>query len=215
MDASSWKTRILLWCGIAAPLALFVFVVWAAAVTPEYSHVANTISQLAAQGRPYPAVMGAGFVVFGLLVDAFAWGLYRTMGRRTGATVGMLVGLIVFGTAVALSGFAQDYDESPDVPHNLEGHLHSIFAQIAVIGLLLGMFFVARSAYRRAGWQILPGVSIAAAVAVTGCGLMFTLLPAAVQGVLQRGLYGATLLWLVVVAVTAMRAMGREPSVGE
>lgn len=148
--------------------------------------------------------MGAGFVVFGLLVDGFGLGLYRIMGR-TGGTVAMLAGLLVFGTSVALSGFAQDYHPSPDVPHNLEGHLHSTFAQIAVIGLLVGMFFLARSAHRRPGWQILPGVSLAAAVAVTGLGLLFTLLPASVQGMLQRGLYGATLLWMVVVAVTALR----------
>jgi hypothetical membrane protein len=205
---------VLLWCGIAAPLSLIVFVVWAAAVTPDYSHVANTISQLAAQRRPYPAIMGAGFVVFGLLVDGFSWGLYRTMGR-TGGTTAMLVGLLVFGTSVTLSGFAQDYNELPDVPHNLEGHLHSIFAQIAVIGLLVGMFFQARSAHRRPEWQIIPGISIAAAVAVTGFGLMFTVLPASIQGLLQRGLYAVTLLWLAVVAVTAMRAAKLETIVDE
>ena len=208
--ADSRLTRALLWCGVAAPISLVVFVVWAAAVTPDYSHMANTISQLAAQGRPHPEIMGAGFVVFGLLVDGFAWGLYRTLGR-SGGTIAMLAGLLVFGMSVALSGFAQDYNQSPDVPHNLEGHLHSIFAQIAVIGLLVGMFFLARSAHQRPGWRIIPGVSVAAAVTVTGFGLLFTLLPASVQGLLQRGLYGATLLWLICVAATAIGQAVKTP----
>jgi len=101
--------------------------------------------------------------------------------------------------------FAQDYSESPDVPHHLEGHLHSSFARIAVIGLLVGAFFPVRSAQRRDGRQAVPGAAMAAAVAVTGFGRPFTLLPASVQGLLHRGLYGVTLLWLVVVAVTALR----------
>ena len=42
--ADSRLTRALLWCGVTAPISLVVFVVWAAAVTPDYSHIANTIS---------------------------------------------------------------------------------------------------------------------------------------------------------------------------
>ena len=197
-------TQALLWCGIAAPAALAIFVVWAAAVTPDYSHVANTISQLAAQGRPHPAIMGAGFVVFGLLMDGFAFGLYRSLGRNT-LSLGMLVGLLVFGTCVSLSGFVRDYNESPDVPRNLEGHLHSLFAQIAVVGLLAGMFFLARWAYGRPCWHFIPYVTIAAAFAVAGFGILFMVLPTAVQGLIQRGLYGATLIWVVIVSLTALR----------
>ena len=57
--ASRWLSL----CGVMAPPILIVFIIVAAFVTPGYSHISETVSQLGAQGRPHPEVMNAGFII--------------------------------------------------------------------------------------------------------------------------------------------------------
>ena len=205
--ASAWRsdpiTRALLVCGLVAPLALITFFVWASAVTPGYSYIANSISQLAAQGQPHPEIMGAGFVVFGLLINAFAHGLYRTLPHRESTAVWAT--LSVYGTAMVLTGFFQDYAISPKAARNVAGFAHSLFAQIAVLGLMVGIVLIARIAHQQPGWHHLTALSIVTAAAVAVTGLLFLLLPGSIQGLPQRALYLITLIWIAGVAVTALR----------
>lgn len=198
------STRMLLLCGVAAPIVLVAFVTWAVAVTPNYSHISHTISQLAAQGRPHPWIMSTGFVVFGLLMDGFARGLSRTLKNGAGK-VGTSIGLLVFGTSVLISGFFQDYNENPSVPPNLEGYLHSLFANIAVQGLIGAMFFFARTVYDCPEWHGMVRFTITIAALIVLEELTFTLISPGVQGIAQRALYATTLLWIAPVALRALR----------
>src|SRR5215218_3845151 len=128
---SVWLTRALLACGLLAPVITVTGIANMAARTPGYSHVSDTVSDLAAQGVPDAGIMVAGIVTVGILIDAFAYGLSRVI--DPGGVV-IWAALSVFGTAAAVSGLAQDYSEEPGSPRNLEGFLHNTFAIIAVIG---------------------------------------------------------------------------------
>jgi hypothetical protein len=70
-------TRALALVGLAAPPLLILFIIIAAAVTPGYSHISDTVNRLGAQDRPYPWIMGAGFVLYGLQMVCLTCGLYR------------------------------------------------------------------------------------------------------------------------------------------
>jgi len=66
-----YRVHALALCGlIALQQLLIIFIVVAAAVTPGYSHVSNTVSQLGSQDRPYPWIMNTGFIIYGLLIIA-------------------------------------------------------------------------------------------------------------------------------------------------
>ncbi len=122
-------------------LALFIFV--AALLTPGYSHMSETISQLGAQGRPHPEVMSTGFIVFGLLVNGFAYGLYRRLQDHAGARIVWIL-LTIYGIGVSLSGIFQDGSKAPGTETNLESTLHSVFAMIGFLALIAGMWVFAR-----------------------------------------------------------------------
>jgi hypothetical membrane protein len=197
-----WLTRALLACGIVAPVVIVTLIVTMAARTPGYSHVSDTVSDLAAQGVPDAGIMMAGIFTVGLMIYAFAYGLSRVI--VPGGSV-VWAALSVFGTAGAVSGLAQDYSEEPGAPRNLEGFLHNTFAIIAVIGLVSAMLLLAWIARWMQGWQRMTKWSVVAAFGVTAGGLTFLVAPESVQGLVQRCIYFFSLTWLVLTALTALR----------
>lgn len=77
-----------------------VFAIWAAALTPGYSHVSQFISELGARGAPYEmSVRLAGFLPAGLLLLAFSVLAFRAIPRSRS------VSLSLFGLAVYAAGY--------------------------------------------------------------------------------------------------------------
>ena len=91
------------WCGIAAPIVFFVAMVAFAFLTPGYSNMANAVSELGTAGAPYALGWNLlGFVLVGLLVMAFAWGMRLDLRPGKGAVgVPLLIGLSGLGLAGA------------------------------------------------------------------------------------------------------------------
>ena len=77
-----------------------LFVVWAAALTPDYSHDSQFISELGAMGAPYELfVRLAGFLPAGLLLVAFSALAFRALPRSRS------VSLALFGLALYAGGY--------------------------------------------------------------------------------------------------------------
>ena len=99
--------RLLLAAGMASPLVYLGAVVLGGAITPGYSHVSEHVSNLVRSGAPHKNALNPLFVVYNLLVLAFAAGLFTMVGdrpanrRRTAGTLAAL-SLAVEGAA----GFA-------------------------------------------------------------------------------------------------------------
>jgi len=198
-------SRWLSLCGVVAPPILIVFIIVAALVTPGYSHVSETISQLGAQGRPHPEVMNAGFIVFGLLVNGFAYSLYRRLQNHTGARI-LWALLTIYGTAVLLSGIFQDASKVPGAESNLESTLHSVLAMIGFFALVAGMWVFARLVHRDPWWRKFTPLSIAIAVLNLGLSLLFLVEGlGSVEGLLQRSFYAISLFWIEVVSLRSLR----------
>ena len=68
--------KLLLYCGIAAPIVYEITVIVAAAVRRDYSHIANAISQLISTGAPNKAILDVIFNIYGALLLAFTLGGY-------------------------------------------------------------------------------------------------------------------------------------------
>jgi len=204
-ETAGRATRWLLLCGVLAPPVLAVFVIAAAAVTPGYSHLSDTVSQLGARGRPHPEVMNAGFIVYALLLSGFAHGLYRHLGRSTGARAVWLL-LTICGLTIILSAIFQDDSMALGDVTTLEGILHGVFAQIAFFALVIGMTVFARVVYLKPEWRCFTQFSLAVVVLNLVLSLMFLIEVATpVEGALQRSFFGLSLAWLLAVSLRALR----------
>jgi len=204
-EIDDWVSRWLSLCGGAAPLVMVVFIITAALVTPGYSHLSETVSQLGAQGRPHPEVMNAGFIIYGLLINGFAYSLYRRLERHTGAkTVWLLLG--IYGTGVLLSGIFQDDSKALGTVATMQGTMHSVFAMIGFFALVIGMVVFARIVYLNPAWRGFMQFSIAIAVLNLVLSLMFLIeVFGPVEGLLQRAFYAISLVWVEVVSLRSLR----------
>jgi len=205
--------RWLCLCGVAIPWVMLAFVAAASLANPGYDHMSELVSLLGTRERPHPEVMNLGFVVLGVLAHCYAWGLYRVLGRGPRARLVRLL-LAICGTCVVLSGLFQDDPKSADAPATLEGALHTAFALGALFGLVLTMLVVAAAVHRNPAWAGFPGLSVAVASLVLAGSAGFLidgLMP--VHGLVQRGLYAASLIWVEAVALRAFhlaRGAGEE-----
>jgi hypothetical membrane protein len=130
--------RVLASCGIVAPVLIAVVSLVLAALTPNYSHVANTLSELGAVGAPYAAYFNTSFIVAGVLITVFAVGLHRGIGAGRGSRIGP--GLVaVFGLfAVAGTGLTP----LDPAPMALINFVHIALVLIGFLGLAAGMYFL-------------------------------------------------------------------------
>lgn len=198
-------SRWLLLCGVIAQPVVVVFVIAASLVTPGYSHLSETVSQLGIHGRPHPEVMNTGFIIYGLLINGFAYGLYRRLGRHTGAkAVWLLLG--IFGTGILLSGIFQDDPRALSAVTTMEGALHPIFAVIAFLAVVIGVVVFARIVYLNPAWRGFMPFSVAIVVLNLVLSVMF-LIEALdpVHGLIQRCLFAISMVWIEAVSLRSLR----------
>jgi hypothetical protein len=88
--------KILLYCGIAAPILYVITVIVGAAVRNDYSHVVNAISELISNGAPNKAVLDVIFNIYNTLLLAFAIGGFiavKNAHRLCRVAMGIFIGI--------------------------------------------------------------------------------------------------------------------------
>jgi hypothetical protein len=192
-------TRSLLWAGASAPLAVGVFLLIGAASTPGYSHLSDTVSQLAARGAPHPEVIQSGLLLWGLFLEGFAWGLYRRSRRPRGAKALMIL-LLISGASVQLAAFVRDDPNIDTAPSTIEGAIHGLLASIAFLCLIGAIAMFARNLCTVVGTERFRTFSFRMAAAISIIGLVFELqLFQQVEGLLQRLIYTLFVVWMEVI----------------
>lgn len=193
--------RLLLLCGIIAPAVLVVSILIAASLTPGYSHVADTVSQLAAQGRPHPEAVITGFILYALLIVAFTCGIYRQMGPEIHAKL-MFLFLVVHSAGFILLALFRNDQELPDKVVTTQGILHDLFSGIAFIGLVLAMLVIAKLSYRNPKWTAFFWFTIVIVSLNCILPVLFWLeLAVSIEGLIQRSFYTLSLLWLALLSL--------------
>ena len=71
--------KILLYCGILAPILYVITAIVGAALRPDYSHIVNAISELLSNGAPNKAVLDVVFNLYNALLLAFAIGAFMVL----------------------------------------------------------------------------------------------------------------------------------------
>jgi len=88
--------KILISCGIAAPVLYVVTAIVGAGLRPDYSHIINAISELLSNGAPNKAILDVVFNLYNALLLAFAIGAYSTLKnspRVSRVAMGILIGI--------------------------------------------------------------------------------------------------------------------------
>lgn len=191
------STRALLMCGMLIPVVLIGALALGSAMTPGYSQLADTLSDLAEQNRPHAIVMRLGMVICGMLAIAFVAGLRRVIPVRQQRHAIALYGIGVFAI---LSGVFQDFGPDPGGPRNAEGYIHTIAATGLILMILAGMLATFRS-----GVGLLRRLSGILLTLATIEGFFFLFGQNRFEGLAQRGIFLAASVWLVAIAGTALR----------
>ena len=185
---------------------------------PNYSHLDQPISDLAARDARYPGILMIGMLVFGSGLVALAIALRRTVGVRARLGIGLLLGAAALmpvsafarvdcatSSAACRARVAAEIESGQQSLHNLGGLLLFVL-------LCVSMLVWARAFRRSAGWADLRKPSIVAGLSA------FVLLVVAMgvdgsrhwAGLAERVFILVPMVWICVVAAHADRSAGRR-----
>lgn len=166
---------------------------------PQYSHVADAISELTGSTAPDRAVLAPLFIGYNLILLGFGYALFRA------AAGGILfpVAVVLFAIG-ALSGIGQVTvfrTDSVGTAETTEGMIHLVLAGVSsvlclAIAILYGMAFRGVPAVRRLSrysFATAAGLVLTAPLAAGSIGTAF-------MGLFERITIGVFMLWVVVVS---------------
>jgi hypothetical protein len=186
---------------VLAPPAFVASLVVATFLNPGYSHLRQTVSELAAPGTPHPEVIQAGFIAYDVLVLGLTASLFVRFRNRRGALV-LPALLVLYSAGGILAAFFRDDVRDPVVNGTTAGELHDA-AAFATFGVILAAILVATWVWRRdPAWRWFVWFSLAM-FALTGVfGLLFELHESVdLHGFYQRGFFVTTMLWVEVLSL--------------
>lgn len=201
--AESW----LLIGGLAGPALLLAGTALATVVTPGYSHLQSTISQLGTTDQPHPEVMNSAFVAAGGLLLAFAWGTRGALAPRAmGITVASL--LACYALALVLLGAVPTDNGSFDGPTSADARIHRAAIGVGAIALGMARATIWAWLHRDPGWRGFVRLSAGTLlIEILLAPFVFTGGPT-MMGVAQRAIYLLDLVWLWSLAWRLLR-LGR------
>ena len=192
--------KLLLFCGILAPLAYLTTVLYGAAITPGYSHIAHAISELVMDGAPLRWKIDPGFIVYNLFLLMAGIGMqweFHGTGKQGLAPIGrMMVAIAV------LSDLMYFFPQDPrTATPTWAGQMHIALAGITALLTILvqvvgglrfrripGLEALSRYSFISAAWVFVTGGLSAAALA-TGSPYL---------GLVERCTIGGFELWVLV-----------------
>ncbi len=152
-------------CGVLAPALLLGLYITASLLNLGFDQIGHTVSRLGAEGVVHPEVMNSGFIMFGVLMLLFPVGLYMRFGNSFMAKL-LWLALALCGLGVLLVGvFHVDPLGAPG-PKSIESILHSVFASMSIVSLVVGMLAAADIFQRYPAWRgfVVPSVFLAAVI---------------------------------------------------
>ncbi len=206
--------KLLLVCGILSSLLYVATVILAPMRWEAYSSASQTVSELIAINAPTKSLVVPLFIIYSLLVYAFAVGVWQSAGRKRAlrfAAVG-LAGKEVLGMVVTL--FFPIHLRG--VEGTLTDTMHGILTMIGVLFMLLAIGAGA-TAFRKRFRLYSIGTILLLILGGTMSGLdvsrMGANLPTPWLGVWERINIFAYMVWAVVLAIILLRTEKRAVSI--
>jgi len=198
--------KILAICGIIAPIIFAIIVIIAGLLRSDYSHLTNFVSELGAVGAPNAIIQRINFMLLGILIAAFTFGLHRGIGNGRGSIIGPLL-IAIFGLSAVLSGI---FSTDPIQPGSFSDIMHQMSSAIGSIAAILGFFIIPDRLEQDILWRRYRYFSIVVAfvaivVSVVGVGLLGVL---GAPGLAQRLFMAVLFLWIEVMAIRLFQISG-------
>jgi hypothetical protein len=206
------KHQKLMWSGIIAPVFYLTAVILGGALKPDYSHIANFVSELIESGAPNTIILHPLFIFYNIFTGIFAFGLFYVVSGRSKVTDLLNsgnYGAIVLG-AEALFGFITIFFPQDPVGTAVTptGTIHIILAglsSLTTMGAMLLMVFWFKNI---PGLKRLSTYSLVSLVIVFGSGGFAAYTAASggpIAGLLERVTIGAFLQWMVGIGIVLLR----------
>jgi drug/metabolite transporter (DMT)-like permease len=191
--------RAVAWSCAFAPPVVVATIVAATRLTPGYSSISETLSQLAVDGRPHPRIVAAGLVVAALMLEGFAWALGRRLADRArGTRIAVLIA--VAGVAVAAAAFIHDDPNVPHGPATASGAIHGGLASVAFGSLIVALFLFVRALRVEPVASRVAAYSMRIGVVCAVVGTIFEIqVVQSIEGLLQRVFVSLFIVWIEVV----------------
>ena len=206
--------RVLLWCGVVAPLLYAIADALAGMLRPGYSFRDHVISELGAIGAPTKPLFTTLLIGVYLLLTAFGVGVWQSArGRRRLRVVGGL--LIALGVmALTVGQFVPMQPRGTE--QGLTGTLHLVEGAVAMLMIMAAMGVAITVFGRR--FRVYTFVTIALVLAfgawsASDARVIAAGLATPWAGVKERIFWYAYQLWFAVLALTLLRdgdAAGRQ-----
>jgi hypothetical protein len=199
--------KILVLCGIAAPVLYIVTAIVGAALRPnDYSHIVNAISELLSNGAPNKAVLDVVFNIYNALLLAFAIGAYsvtKNMPRLTQISMGILIGIQVLSFSW---GFFPMDPLGAEV--TFAGTMHNVLGGVVALATIIMPLLMGLGVRRLDDFSRYASYSFISSAIIFVSGLTGVIL--AGQGVQLFGLFeritiGSYEVWIFVTALNLLK----------
>jgi hypothetical protein len=201
------KLSIFALFGIIAPIIFVITVVVGGLMTPGYSHLSQSISELVMSGAPNKLHLDISFSINYVFSCIFGFGLFvifRSKASPLNSSKG-LVGFIILGVIAVLSFLSSNFFTMnlPGTPATTSGTVHLLLVGLESIGsmaaiLLVGLWF------KKVGLRGYGVYSIITLVIVFATGIMTlvgTTQDSSYVGLFERLTIGAFALWSFIIAL--------------
>jgi len=201
-------------CGMTAPVLMLVLWTVASLMRPGYDQLSQYGSELGT--GPNAIIMNTNFVVTGLLIIAFATGLFASIRRVRWIQIGSIL-LGVFGAGEVAGGFFPCDPGCLITAQSVSQLTHNVEAVIAFAAIALAPFLISLGLNREDHWRGYGSYSLVTGLVAIG---LFSIFSAASLGYLgyvglfQRLFLAVTFLWIEVVAIRLFRISGHRLLLG-
>jgi len=203
--------RLLALCGIAAPVLMLALWTVASLMRPGYDQVTQYGSELGT--GPNSIIMNTNFVGTGLLITAFAVGLFKNIQGGRWTQMGSIL-LLVFGAGEVAGGLFPCDPGCPIAAQSITQLAHNIDAVIAFSAIALAPFLISLGLNRDDHWKSYRSYSLITGLLAVGLLLVFATSVYGYfgdVGLFQRLFLAVPFLWIEIVATKLLRDSGRDP----
>ena len=200
--------KVLISCGIVAPILYVITVIVGAALRQDYSHIVNAVSELLSNGAPNKAVLDIIFNVYGALLLAFAIGGYSIV-KNAHRLCRIAMGIFI---AIQILSFSWGFFpmDPMGAPATFAGTMHNILGGIVALVTIILPLLMGLGVQRLDGFNHYAVYSFISSAIIFVSGLTGVIL--AGQGVHLFGLFeritiGTYEVWIF---VTAMKLLTRN-----
>ncbi len=204
--------RLLAICGILAPILVVVLSTIAGSLRPSFDPVAQFGSELGVGNDTAAILSNASFVLFGLLIFAFAIGLHMGMSGGRGSLIGPAI-IGVYGLASIAGGIVHCDPGCPllnQAPSLLQA-IHDTLFIIIEAAIILGPLAISTRIREDSMWQKYRMYSVVTAAAslvlfvIFESGVQFSNYLSPWRGTVELVTLVPTIIWTEVMAIRLLR----------